>query len=246
MAANMSIARAFDRATSYDRFAIIQREVAGDLARHIATLSLPPNPQVLEIGCGTGFLGAALVDLLPGARWLMTDISPAMVERARARFHHRPDIGFAVMDGSAPDVRGPFDLICSSLAMQWFADLGEAVTRLRALLGPGGHLAFTTMASGSFSEWRAAHETLPAGTPDYPGADALAALDLDVHVHTYIQHHASSREFLHSLREIGAHVPRPGHRPLGPAAMRQVMRRFEIGGAIARYVVATCTAGPQS
>src|SRR3546814_13046234 len=66
---------------------------------------------------------------------------------------------YVAMDGErpcfAPDVR--FDLVCSSLAFQWFHDLEGAVASLCALLAPGGHLAFTTLAEGSFDEWRAAH-----------------------------------------------------------------------------------------
>lgn len=238
----MSIARAFDRADAYDRHAGIQRTVANRLADHILALPLPTAPRVLEIGCGTGFLGAALVDRLPGAHWLMTDISPAMLERARARFAGHSGMDFAVMDGGDPDRDGPFDLICSSLAMQWFADLGAAVARLRARLAPGGHLTFTTLARGSFAQWRAAHGALSAGTPDYPEARTLAGYGLEVAIETHKVHHAGAREFLHDVKAIGAGTPRPGHRPLNPAEMRAVMRRFEAGGAIADYVVATCTA----
>ena len=88
----------------------------------------------------------------------------------------RSDIAFAAMDGEVLDIEGPFDLIVSSLAFQWFADLPRAIGRLAHRLAPGGHLVFTTMAAGSFAEWRAAHDGLASGTPDYPGADGLCAL----------------------------------------------------------------------
>lgn len=236
----MTVASAFDRAADYDAHAAIQREAAAHLADRIATLPLPPRPHVLEIGCGTGLLGAALVDRLPGARWLMTDLAPAMVERARGRFARRADIDFAVMDGEAPDVAGPFDLVVSSLAMQWFADLPASVARLRGMLAPGGWIAFTTLAAGSFAEWRAAHGPLPVGTPDYSTHDALAATGLDVSIETLIERHADARHFLHSVKGIGAGTPRPGHRPLTPAQLHTVMARFEAAGSVASYVVATC------
>src|SRR3546814_16589572 len=64
----------------------------------------------------------------------------------------------SAMDGEQPcfaeHVR--FDLICSSLAFQWFDDLHASVARLARWLAPGGYLAFTTMADGSFAEWRVA------------------------------------------------------------------------------------------
>ena len=236
----MTIASAFARAADYDAHAAIQRKAAARLADRVATLPLLPRPRVLEIGCGTGLLGAALVDRLPDARWLMTDLAPAMVERARSRFAGRRDIDFAVMDGETPDLAGPFDLIVSSLAMQWFADLPASVARLMGMLAPGGRIAFTTLAAGSFAEWRDAHGALPAGTPDYPTHQALAATGLDVSIDTLIEHHADARHFLHSVKGIGAGTPRPGHRPLNPAQLHGVMARFEAAGCVASYVVATC------
>jgi len=239
------IAHAFGRAAEYDAHAVVQRQVAGRLADRVAALPLPPRPRVLEIGCGTGLLGAALVDRLPDARWLMTDIAPAMIERARMRFAGRSDIDFAVMDGEAPDAAtGPFDLIVSSLAMQWFADIGGAVARLRGLLAPEGRIAFTTLTAGSFAEWRAAHAPLAAGTPDYPTAAALETMDLSVSIETIAEHHRDARDFLHSVKAIGAGTPRAGHRPLSPGQLRGVMTRFEATGSIASYVVATCIAHP--
>lgn len=240
----MTIADAFSRAADYDAHATVQRIAAEHLAERVTGLALPPQSRVLEIGCGTGLLGAALVDRLPGAYWTMTDISPAMIERARTRFAGREAIAFAAMDGEAPDVAGPFDLIVSSLAMQWFADLPGSVARLRGLLAPGGQIAFATLAAGSFAEWRAAHESLPTGTPDYPAPDALASLGLDVSLETLTEQHRDARSFLHALKGIGAGTPRPGHRPLTPGQLRAVMRRFEAAGSIAHYVVATCIGGP--
>ena len=183
-----------------------------------------------------------MADALPAMPgW--TDIAPAMVDRARQRFGDAAI--YAVMDGSAPNVEGPFNLICSSLAMQWMPDLGTTVAALRALLAPGGHLAFTTMAAGSFEEWRVAHEGARPGTPDYPSAMALEALGLDVSLETVTEAHGSAADFLRALKAIGAGTPRPGHRPLNPARLKEVMRRFEESGAIARYVVATCITGPR-
>jgi malonyl-CoA O-methyltransferase len=240
----MSVADAFGRAAHYDAHAAVQRIVAEKLAERILTLPLPPSPRVLEIGCGTGFLGLQLVDRLAPAHFLMTDIAPPMVERARARLAGRPDIAFAAMDGEHPDVAGRFDLICSSLTFQWFADLPAAVMRLRRRLAPGGTLAFTTLAEGSFFEWRRAHGDLAAGTRDYPSPRALAAAGLHVEIETIPMAHKSAREFLRSVKGIGAGTPRDGHRPLTPAELRAVMGRFEAKGCVASYMVATCMAGP--
>jgi malonyl-CoA O-methyltransferase len=238
----MNVADAFGRAVQYDAHAAVQWIVAQRLAERIAALELSEAPRILEIGCGTGFLGLGLIDRWPDARWTMTDIAPAMIDRARARFAGH-DIAFAVMDGEAPTLAGPFDLICSSLTFQWFADLAGAVTRLRGLLAPGGRIAFTTLAAGSFLEWRRAHKDFPAGTPDYPSRQALAALGLDVSIETIPMVHVDAREFLRSVKGIGASIPRAGHRPLTPGQLRSVMEGFEASGCTASYAVATCIAG---
>lgn len=240
----MQIANAFHRAGSYDRHAAVQRDVANRLAARIRALDLRPDPTLLEIGCGTGFLGEGLVGRLPFARYTMTDIAPGMLDRARQRFDGRPNIAFAVMDGADPNLEGPFDLICSSLAMQWMPDLGAAVLRLRRLLAPNGRLVFTTLAAGSFAEWRAAYGAATPGTPDYPSADALAALGLEVTTETFEHRYDRATDFLRALKAIGAGTPKPGYQPLPPASLREVMARFEAAGARARYVVATCMAGP--
>ena len=245
------IGAAFAAAADYDRNARVQAWAARGLARRIAGLPLPPAPRLLEIGCGTGFLTDALAAQGIGGRWLITDLAPAMLERARARIAALPasvapaERRFAPLDGErgAMPAEGPFDLVCASLAFQWFDDLDGAVRRLATWLAPGGWLAFTTLADGTFAEWRAAHAALglAPGTPAYPGPAALAALlpGATVSVERIDEPHANARAFLGAVKAIGAGTPAPGHRPLGPGALRAVMRAFEAGGATARYAIAT-------
>lgn len=240
----MRVAAAFGRARDYERHADVQKRVAVQLALRIAQLQLPPALRVLELGCGTGFLGAALIDALPIDHYLMTDLAPEMVERARLRFAGRSNVQLAVADAADPAFTGPFDLICSSLAMQWVEDLPRAIQRLRAMLAPGGKLAFTTLAAGSFAEWRLAHGELAVGTPDYPDEQSLRQMGLAVTTTTMHRTYANAADFLNALKAIGAGTPRPGYRPLAPADLRAVMARFETLGAQATYQVATCIAGP--
>jgi malonyl-CoA O-methyltransferase len=241
------VVRAFDAATDYDRLAGIQQQVAAALARRIG--GLPEGARVLEVGCGTGFVAAAVED--HAADWLMTDVSPAMVERSRKRFGERPGYRFAVLDAEHPQFatpEGPFDLVCSSLAAQWFENMPQALEQLFGLLKPGGRLLVSTLAEGTFAEWRAAHEALglAAGTPSYPDRVTLEAIRLDgvprrIDIERFTSSYASGREFLRSLRAIGAATPRPGHQPLSPHRMRKVLQRFEEDGAKVSWHVAFCT-----
>lgn len=148
-------------AARYDEHAPAQRITAGRLADAIGRLPLPPRPRILEIGCGTGLLTRALAARLGPADWTVTDISPAMLARARQGPPLPGTARYQVLDGEHPgDLPGGYDLICSSLAVQWFADLNGGLGRLAGLLAPGGHLAVATLAEGTFEEWRAAHDAV--------------------------------------------------------------------------------------
>lgn len=242
------IGRAFSAARDYDRHAAVQRRVARDLAARIGAIGLPPAPRILEIGCGTGFLTEALARQGIGGEWLVTDLSPAMVERCRTRMGDRPGLAFAVLDGEHGDLpQGPFDLVCASLAMQWFDDLAGAVQRLCSVLAPGGHLVFTTLGAGTFAEWRTAHSALglAAGTPEFLPVDALRgicpALQAAPHrVETIRETFPDARAFLSAVKAIGAGTAAAPHRPLAPAELRRVMAQFDCAGAAASYEVVTC------
>lgn len=229
------IARAFDAAAAYDAHAIVQRQVADWLAERVVAVA-PPAPRVLEVGCGTGFLTAATLPRLVRPDWLMTDIAPAMLARGLAA---NPGARGRVTDGEHPDLPGeaPFDLIVSSLAVQWFADLDAGFQRLAALLAPGGRLLVTTLVRGTFAAWHAAHEAegFVAGSPVYPPVESLG---WPVETRTFEQRHGSAAEFMRALRAIGAGTPRAGHRPIPPGAMRRIAKRFEADGAVATYEVA--------
>ncbi len=247
MSRKAAVARAFGAAADYDRHAGFQRRIASSLAERIAE-ALPKNdPHVLDVGAGTGFMPAALMPRLPAAGWVISDLSVEMVRRARAALPAGSG-AFVAMDAARPCFAGgSFDLVCSNLAAQWFDDLAGSVATLGALVAPGGLLALSTLASGSFAEWRAAHEALgfePA-TPDFPDAASLARLAPagmagSVAVEYIVQRHDDAADLLRGLRGLGATVPRPGRKPLGPGAMRAVMRQFEAMGATISYEVAYC------
>lgn len=241
-----AVARAFDRAEDYESAAAIQPVAAAGLARSIAAETLAPAPRVLEIGCGTGLLTRALRETLPDAAMVVSDIAPAMVARCRTRMGQGFAGRFLVMDAEAPCLSPGFDLVASNLAAQWFEDLPATLAGLAGLLAPGGLLAVTTLAAGTFREWADAHAAvgLVPGTPAYPEVSELRAMSFAgcttrVSVAPLVEAHGDGRAFLRSLRAIGASTP-AGRRALSPGALRRVLQVFEAGGASVTYAVATC------
>ncbi|WP_454674695.1 dethiobiotin synthase [Achromobacter pestifer] len=232
-------------ARRYDDHARIQRITAERLADDISRLRLPSRPRILEIGCGTGLLTQALARRLGPADWTITDISPAMLAASQRGPALPGTARYQVLDGEYPEVlAGPYDLICSSLAVQWFTDLNAGLGRLAGLLAPGGHLAVATLADGTFGEWQAAHQAagLVAATPHYPShaaiRPAMSNLAGGVHNERLIQNHPDGLHFLKGLKGIGATTPAPGRSPLSAAELRRVLAAFDEQGAMVTYHLA--------
>jgi malonyl-CoA O-methyltransferase len=228
------ISEAFGAAAArYDDHAAPQRAAAA----LVAELAVRQHPggvsRILEIGCGTGFLTRDIQAHWPGAELVVTDVAPEMVGRVAQGGLVAGT--FLTMDGEQPAFDGPwFDLILSSLAFQWFDDLGGAVLRLVGLLRPGGSLFFSTMGQGSFARWRAAHAAcgLIAGVPDYPGLDDLQAmLDSYPDAFAFDEHYdlvcSGARDLTTHLKGIGAAVPVEGRVPLTPPQLRRVMAAYD-------------------
>jgi ubiquinone/menaquinone biosynthesis C-methylase UbiE len=142
-------------ADAYDRFRPGYPSSLVDEACSIA--SLRAGSRVLEIGCGTGQLTAALVER--GLRVDAVDPGPHMVEIARRR---APGARFEV--GSFEDVELPadaFEAVFSATAFHWVdPDVGWA--KAARVLRPGGTLALLSLIAELTDEILAAwREVLP-------------------------------------------------------------------------------------
>jgi malonyl-CoA O-methyltransferase len=236
------IAEAFSlQAEAYDGAAEVQKLVADELARRIGELSSVPPQRILEIGCGTGILSQRLADAFPHSEFLLTDVSPSMLNRCRSRLGDH--YGYQLVDGERPDkLPGSFDLIASSLAFQWFADLRGGLERLSRLLAPGGRMFFSTLGNQTFIEWRQVHAALglPCGTPTYQSAKDLpwpGGLFCSVDEQHIIQQHTSGLHFVKSLKLLGAREPVPGFRPLPPGTFRRLLASVEDGISVTYHVL---------
>jgi SAM-dependent methyltransferase len=98
--------------------------------------TIPPGQSVLEIGCGTGELLAA-VD--PG-EGVGVDLSPKMVERARARFPH---LTWLEQDAETLDLGRQFDYVILSDLLGHLEDIWLAFRRLQSVCRPDTRLVIT-------------------------------------------------------------------------------------------------------
>ncbi|MFK0120621.1 class I SAM-dependent methyltransferase [Streptomyces sp. NPDC090994] len=96
------------------------------------------SADVLDLGCGTGSL--ALLAAERGHRVTGVDLSPAMLERARAKLAGR-DARFLTGDASAPPVgERRFDVVLARHVLWTLPGPGRVLRHWRGLLRPGGRL----------------------------------------------------------------------------------------------------------
>jgi SAM-dependent methyltransferase len=84
------------------------------------------NPQLLEVGCGSGYYSDVFATLLPGgARYTGIDYSDAMITRARAQ---HPSRAFEVGDATRlPYADGLFDIVFNGVSLMHIVDYPAAI-----------------------------------------------------------------------------------------------------------------------
>jgi trans-aconitate 2-methyltransferase len=122
--------------TQYERFRSEREQPFYDLA---ALITRRPAGRVVDLGCGTGLLTAALHDQLGATETLGVDSSDAMLERARAL--DAPGVRFVHGDIGDWKPDQPVDVVFSNAALQWLPDHPQLFKRLTAMLVPDGEIA---------------------------------------------------------------------------------------------------------
>jgi ubiquinone/menaquinone biosynthesis C-methylase UbiE len=103
-------------------------DLAGDVA----------GRRVLDAGCGSGPLSAALRDR--GAVVAGFDSSAKMLELARRRLGDDADLRVADLDRPLPYPDGAFDDVIACLVLHYLQDWTAPLAELRRVLTPGGRL----------------------------------------------------------------------------------------------------------
>lgn len=208
------IKQAFDKAAhTYDQYAILQKQVAAGVEQ----LSLQHahsgrREQLLDIGAGTGFVTRPLLLHYPAAQVTALDLSPNMLDTIPddARLH-KVCADFMRL----PFEEARFDLITSSLALQWGQDLLPLFEGLYKVLKPGGQLVFSTLLEDSLFElrdsWKQAdrreHVNQFASLLNLNTAIEQAGLKmLQQRQENITLHYASANDVLKSLKGIGANT----------------------------------------
>src|SRR5690606_27509500 len=93
----------------------------------------------LDLGCGTGLAGAAFRDCAD--RMCGVDLSPRMIERARAKgIYDRLEVGDLLQGLAAEEA---LDLVLAADVFVYVPDLAPVAAAVARRLAPGGLFAFT-------------------------------------------------------------------------------------------------------
>lgn len=118
--------------------------------RLLEYVDLPPRPNVLDLGCGTGRLLDRLAAKFPDLRGTGLDLSPEMVRVARQSNRHRPRLIY--VEGKAeslPFAEGQFDAVFNTISFLHYLEPKQILNEVARVLSPGGrfYLVDTTFKS---------------------------------------------------------------------------------------------------
>ena len=202
-----------DAAATYLAAAALQKEVEARLLEQTEALNHAPQ-RILDLGSGPGRAAAALKKRWSKAEVVAVDIALPMLRLVPAQTRFWRPVRRVCADAmQLPFADGCFDLVFSSLCLQWVHPLPDALHGIRRVLKPGGLLLFSTFGPDTLLELRQAYRSIGEVPPISPFAaiqqvgDALQStaftrsmLDRDL----FTLHYADVRTLMRELQALGA------------------------------------------
>ena len=134
-----------ERADTYD--GVFEADPVYLSALRIIAGEVPPlgSPSVLDLGCGTGAVTAAVLERAPGARIVAVDPAPRMRDVSRRRFSSDERVTVVLGSGTALQAgEGEFDFVVSNLALHHVprAEKQSCAVEIARVLKTGGKLVY--------------------------------------------------------------------------------------------------------
>ncbi|HEY9287304.1 MAG TPA: methyltransferase domain-containing protein [Candidatus Dormibacteraeota bacterium] len=136
--------------------------------RLLERLQLHGDETVIDAGCGTGRLTRLLLERVPRGKVIGVDVSPQMVEQARA--YLEPDFGDRIQllcrDLLALGLDQMADVVFSTATFHWIPDQDGLFRNLARALKPGGRLLAQMGGKGNLSRILVRVEAIE-GAPEF-------------------------------------------------------------------------------
>jgi len=216
----MNVLKHFTKAArSYDDYAEFQYFTAEKI---VQTIINPPN-HILDIGCGTGILTYLLRQKFPNTHFIMLDIAPLMLRRAKEK------LGSSHIDyicGSGSDTnfivnlvkQKNIDLIVSNLCFQWFDD-PVAIFDIYKGYSP---ICISLLGSHSFYQW---YEAIQSVSLTFKPPISIIEPRASYLNYAYHIHYKTGLNFLQSQKKLGTLNSK--HNILSAQQIRQACYFFE-------------------
>ena len=101
-------------------------------------LSLEGNEKILDVGCGDGKITAEIARVVPRGYAVGVDISPSMIQTAKAAFASRENVHFVIRNATELNYVNQFDIITSFRVMFWVLEQEKALRSMYIALKDGG------------------------------------------------------------------------------------------------------------
>lgn len=234
------VSMAFDAAAKdYDAVSLLQQTVADRLIESLDLIKINPL-SILDLGSGTGYGSKRLKQRFKRARYFQCDIS---IEMLKVAHKHSPAFfsrnHFLCADaGKLPLLDNQFDLVFSSLMLQWCDNLDVVFAEVKRLLKPGGMFLFASFGPDSLKELRECwqrvdeHVHVNAFVDMHDIGDALMRKGLSepvLNVEHIVLTYDDCKQLMRELKSIGAHNVNEGRRKslTGKQRINKVVAHYE-------------------
>ena len=139
---------------SYNRLAIVQRQVAARLGCLIQKTKKQDFNRILEIGCGTGFLTQEILSNYSVKEYVLNDLADSAFNEVQKYTGNLNYGDFNFISGDAEETIFPdqLDAVFSASSIQWFQNIERFLKKMHALLNKNGIIAISTFGKNNFKE----------------------------------------------------------------------------------------------
>ncbi len=216
------IRRAFSAASqSYEQAAVLQREVGNRLVERLVEIN-KPAARILDLGAGTGTSIRALRQRYLHSEFVALDFALPMLQQLQRQQEPLLSTQVVCADvANLPFGTCLFNLVFSSLTLQWCEDLPTVFREVRRVLADDGLFLFATLGPDTLYElrhsWAAADAAAHVNSFQdmHHVGDALlhaGFADPVVDVERIVLTHSTVDVLLQDLRALGANTVLGGRR----------------------------------